>query len=211
MAESSKDRTSKGGTVKMKGFKDLNECGKVSHSNLKIYTKNGKYKLSGLNTCKKPCCPNCLPKLLLKQKKLIDQAIRYARDHNIKVSMWTINLPKNSETQSLMFMRSKLHSVISDFLRVSTRNSKDKPINKVLKKINLQTESVGYVYRNEISTDNKKFNPHVQLLDFRKNFLTSEQEESLTESLIEICVRNNIFISKKQSFKIRDVIIDFKP
>ena len=193
----------------MTGFKDLSECGRVSHSNLKIYQHNGKYKLSGLNTCKKPCCPNCLPKLLLKQKKLIDQAISYARVNNLATSMWTINLPKSSNT-SLMFMRSKLHSVISDFLRVSTRNSKDKPINKVLKKINLQTQSVGYVYRNEISTDNKKFNPHVQLLDFRKNFLTSEQEESLAESLIEICVRNKIFISKKQSFKVHDVIIDFK-
>ena len=194
----------------MKGFKDLNECGKVSHDKqLKLYCYNGKYKLSGLNSCKKPCCPRCLPKLLIKQKKLIDQAIEYAKANHLSVSMWTINLPKSNT--SLMFMRSKLHYVISDFLRVSTRNSKIKPINKILKKINLQTQSVGYIYRNEISTDNKKFNPHIQLLDFRKKFLSEEQEEQLTESLIDICERNKVFVSKKQSFKIRDVLIDFKP
>ena len=194
----------------MTGFKDLSECGKVSHSNLKLYQINGKYKLSGLNTCKKPCCPNCLPKLLLKQKKMISQAIQYAKANNLVTSMWTINLPKNSETQSLMFMRSHLHAVISDFLRVSTRNSKTKPVNKILKKINQNTGAIGYIYRNEISTSELKFNPHIQLLDFRKNFLSEEQEELLIETLIEICVRNNIFISTKQNYKVRDVIIDFK-
>lgn len=192
------------------GFKDLSECCKVSHDKqLKFYVKNGKYHLAGLNHCHKPCCPNCLPVLLLRQQKLINQAIEYAKNNDLKVSMWTINLPKSNT--SLMFMRSKLHFVISDFLRVSSRNSKIKPINKEMKEINIATGSIGYIYRNEIATNELRFNPHVQLLDFRKQFLTSEQEDQLTESLVEICKRNSVFVSKKQSFKVHDVIIDYKP
>lgn len=194
----------------MKGFKDLNECGKVGHQKLQLYQKNGKYGLIGLNTCKKPCCPRCLPKLLYKQQNLINQAISYAKKHNLKVSMWTINLPKNSVTQSLMFMRSKLNQVITDFLRVTTRSSKVHPINKTLKHINQVTGSVGYIYRNEISVRDNKFNPHIQLLDFRNQILTEEQKHQLTESLIQICERNQLFISKRQSFKVHEVILDFK-
>ena len=106
--------------------------------------------------------------MLLKQKKLINQAIQYAKNHDLKVSMWTINLPKQTR-QSLMFMRSHLHTVISDFLRISTRNSKTKPVNKILKKINQNTGAIGYIYRNEISTSELKFNPHIQLFFYQKN------------------------------------------
>ena len=192
----------------MTGFKDLQECGKVRHGEtLKLSHKNGKFYLVGLNSCKKPCCQNCLPKLLKKQEQAIFKAMQYAEENNLCVTMWTINLPK-SDT-SLMFQRIKLHEVISDFLRTSTRDNKLKPLNKVLKEINKNTCAVGYIYRNETNyTD--KFNAHVHLADFRKQALTESQQDALKESLIEICKRNGVFISAKQNYSVRDVILNFK-
>lgn len=61
------------------GWKDLNECCRVSHSKenqLKIYWHNGKFKMTGLNHCHKPICPNCLPILLYRQQLMINQAIQ---------------------------------------------------------------------------------------------------------------------------------------
>ena len=194
----------------MTGWKDLSECGKTRHGEtLKLKpTKNGRYSLIGINTCKKPICPNCLPRLLKKQEKFILQAVKYAKANDLKMTLWTINLPKN-QNQSLMFQRIKLHEVISDFLRTSTRNAKLQPANKVLKKINQLTNNVGYIYRNEVNfTDN--FNAHLHLADFRKQALTESQQDALKESLIEICKRNGVFISAKQNYSVRDVILNFK-
>ena len=192
-----------------KGFKDLSECCKVSHDKLKLYQHNGRYKMAGLNHCHKPICPNCLPILLFRQQSMINQAIEYCKEHDLKVSLWTLNLPR--QNQSLLFTRKKLHYVTTDFLRLTTRNSKERPINKVLKKINIATGSIGYVYRNEVSvTDTKKFNPQVHLLDIRKNSLTSEQMQMLKASLIEICKLNKVYFSKKQESKLNEVILDFK-
>ena len=108
-----------------------------------------------------------------------------------------------------MFQRSKLHQVVSDFLRVSTRDSKTKPINKILKEINKVSGSVGYIYRNETNFI-KNFNSHIHLADFREKSLTEVQKEELKNSLIEICKRNGVFISKKQSYSVRDVILNFR-
>lgn len=108
-------------------------------------------------------------------------------------------------------MRKKLHIVTTDFLRLTTRDSKTRPINKVLKQINQVTNSVGYIYRNEISTTiESKFNSQVHLLDIREKPLTSEQQQMLKESLIEICTKNKIYFSKRQEFKLNEVILDFK-
>ena len=194
----------------MKGWKDLQECGKVRHGEtLKLKPKkNGRFSLVGLNSCKKPCCPNCLPNLLRKQEKSIQKAIQYAKENNLQVTLWTINLPK-SENQSLMFQRIKLHQVISDFLRTSTRNSKEKPINKTLKEINENTGAVGYIYRNEVNYNNS-FNTHLHLADFRKKSLTEVQRENLKDSLLEVCQRNKVYISTKQSHSVKDVILNFK-
>ena len=192
------------------GWKDLNECGKTRHGEtLKLKpTKNGRYSLIGVNTCKKPVCPNCLKILLKKQEKSIFQAMQYAEENNLCVSLWTINLPKQ-EGQSLMFQRIKLHNVVSDFLRTSTRNSELQPANKVLKKINQLTNNVGYVYRNEVSYT-KNFNPHLHLIDFREVPLNEEQQEELKESLLQICDRHKVFISKKQSYSVKDVMLNFR-
>lgn len=192
------------------GWKDLQECGKTRHGEtLKLkQRKNGRYSLVGINTCKKPICPNCLKILLKKQEKSIFQAMQYAKENNLCVTMWTINLPKN-QNQSLMFQRIKLHQVISDFLRTSTRNAKLQPANKVLKEINKNTCAVGYVYRNETNF-NERFNPHIHLADFRKQALTTEQQDALKESLIEICKRNGVFISIRQSYSAKDVMLNFK-
>ena len=193
------------------GWKDLSECGKTRHGEtLKLKpTKNGRYSLIGINTCKKPCCPNCLKILLKKQEKSIFQAMRYAKEHNLQMTLWTVNLPK-SDKQSLMFQRIKLHEVISDFLRTSTRDTKTKPANKVLKEINKMTDAIGYVYRNEVTCNNERFNPHLHLIDFRKQALTTEQQEELKESLLQICDRHKVFISKKQSYSAKDVMLNFK-
>ena len=192
-----------------KGFKDLSECCKVGHDKLKLYQHNGKYKMTGLNHCHKPCCVHCLPILLYRQQMLINQAVEYCKDHDLKVSLWTLNLPR--QNQSLLFTRKKLHYVTTDFLRLTTRNSKERPINKVLKKINQITGSVGYIYRNEVSTTvESKFNPQMHLLDIRKNSLTSEQMQMLKASLIEICKKNKVYFSKKQESKLDEVILDFK-
>ena len=195
----------------MTGWKDLSECGKTRHGEtLKLKpTKNGKYSLVGINTCKKPCCPNCLKILLKKQEKSIFQAMQYAQENNLCVSMWTVNLPK-SDKQSLMLQRIKLHQVISDFLRTSTRNAKLQPSNKVLKQINKISGSIGYIYRNEVTCNNERFNPHLHLIDFRKQALTTEQQDALKESLLQICDRHKIFISKKQSYFVKDVILNFR-
>ena len=193
----------------MTGWKDLQECGKVRHGEtLKLSHKNGKFYLVGLNSCKKPCCQNCLPKLLKKQEKAIFQAVEYAEEHNLKMTLWTINLPKN-QNQSIMFQRIKLHNVISDFLRTSTRDNKLKPLNKVLKEINKMTDAIGYVYRNEVNF-NDNFNAHVHIADFRKIPLTEVQKEKLKSSLISICERNGVFISAKQSYSAKDVMLNFK-
>ena len=193
----------------MTGFKDLQECGRVRHGEILQLKqrRNGKYSLIGINTCKKPICPNCLKILLKKQEKSIFQAMQYAQENNLCVTMWTINLPKN-QNQSLMLQRIKLHEVISDFLRTSTRDSKTKPVNKILREIN-KNSAVGYIYRNEVSYC-ERFNPHIHLADFRKISLTEVQKDALKESLIEICKRNGVFISVKQSYSVRDVILNFK-
>lgn len=193
----------------MTGWKDLSECDKTRHGEtLKLKPKkNGGYSLIGINTCKKPCCPNCLKILLRKQEKSIQKAIQYARENNLQVTLWTFNLPKNN--QNLMFQRIKLHNVISDFLRTSTRNSKEKPINKVLKEINKVSGSVGYIYRNETNFI-KNFNPHIHLADFREKSLTEVQQNELKESLLKICERNGVFISKKQSYSVKDIILNFR-
>lgn len=193
------------------GWKDLNECCRVGHdknNQLKIYQKNGKFKMTGLNHCHKPCCPNCLPILLYKQQLLINQAIQYCKEHDLKVSLWTLNLPR--QNQSLLLLRKKLHYVTTDFLRTSTR-SKEKPINKILKKINQDTNSVGYIYRNEISTTiESKFNPQVHLLDIRENFLNTEQQQELKQSLFDACTKNKIYFSKRQESKLNEVMLDFR-
>ena len=193
----------------MTGFKDLQECGRVRHGEILQLKqrRNGKYSLIGINTCKKPICPNCLKILLKKQEKSIFQAMQYAQENNLCVTMWTINLPKN-QNQSLMLQRIKLHEVISDFLRTSTRDSKTKPVNKILREIN-KNSAVGYIYRNEVNfTDN--FNAHVHLADFRKIPLTEVQKEELKSSLISICERNGVFISKKQSYSVKNVMLNFR-
>jgi len=192
----------------MTGWKDLSECGKTRHGEqLRLKpTKNGRYSLIGINTCKKPICPNCLPRLLKKQEQAIFKAVEYAKANDLKMTLWTINLPK-SDT-SLMFQRIKLHNVISDFLRTSTRDSKTKPVNKILREIN-KNSAVGYIYRNEINF-NDNFNAHVHLADFRKQALTESQQDALKESLIEICKRNGVFISIRQSYSVKDVVLNFK-
>ena len=184
--------------VYVKGRKDFLCCRKSQfyRPELVILNSGRFYVDRGLSTCKRILyCAECNKAYLYKKSLLMKKVEDFIQKEKLAPTMITLTLP-HKVTDKLADLRAKLDKAIRNFL--SAR------INKLVKKINQNVGSEGYIYRNDITyNEDSGWNPHTHIVQLNKISYSENQKNELIDEFARQLEQAGLYLNRFDKLKLQ--------
>ena len=184
--------------VYVKGRRDFLCCRKSQfyRPELVILSSGRFYIDRGVTTCKRILfCAECNRAYLYKKKLLLTKVEDYIQKENLAPTMITLTIPHKA-TDSLVDLRTKLDKATRGFLSVRT--------NKLIGKINQSVDSIGYVYRNDITySEDSGWHPHCHVVMLNKISYSENQKNQFIDEFVRQLENSGFYLNRSDKLKLQ--------
>lgn len=183
--------------VYLQGYKDFFSCHNSYYKRPElVILTGGCHYIDGLVTCNKLYCSHFVKSYLFKASKDMAKVNDFIRKEKLRPTLLTLTLP-HKVTDSLKYLKVALDKATRNFLAESK--------NKLVKEINKDVGSEGYVLRNEVTYTGNGWNTHCHVLnlnhvgysEIQKDLLVDEFTRQLEDSGFHFSRLDKYNIEKK--------------
>lgn len=180
--------------VYLQGYKDFFSCHSSYYKRPElVILTGGCHYIDGLVTCNKQYCSHFAKSYLFKASQDMAKVNEFIRKEKLRPTMLTLTLPHKA-TDNLKYLKITLDKATRNFLAESR--------NKLMKKINKDVGSEGYVLRNEITFTDNGWNCHCHVLNLNKDNYSEEQKNLLVDEFARQLENSGFYFSRLDKYNI---------
>lgn len=179
----------------LKSYNNFMTCQKSCYKKPELVVlSNGRHYIDGLDSCKCGYCYHCVKVYLYKASLEMVKVKDFIQKEKLRSAMVTLTIT-HKVTDKLKGLRLTLDKATRGFLAESR--------NKLVKKINKDVGSEGYVLRNEISWDESNgWNPHCHILLLNKLDYSESQKNQLVDNFVHQLEDSGFYFSRLDRYNI---------
>lgn len=182
--------------IYLQGYKDFFSCHSSYYKRPElVILTGGCHYIDGLVTCNKQYCSHFVKSYLFKASQDMAKVNEFIRREKLRPTMLTLTLPHKA-TDSLKNLKITLDKATRNFLAESR--------NKLMKKINKDVGSEGYVLRNEITFTDNGWNCHCHVLNLNKDNYSEEQKDLLVNEFARQLENSGFYFSRLDRYNIKN-------
>lgn len=183
--------------VYFKGRHDFMCCRKSYYKKPElVILANGTFYIDGLTTCKKPFfCAECHKAYLYKSKLDVAKAEEFIQSRKLNPTMLTLHV-LHKPADNLKLLRLILHRATGGLLAESK--------NKLIKRINKDTGSEGYILRNDITLTPNGWNPHVHIINLQKVNFSAKDKDLLVDEYVHQLESSGLYLSRLDKYYVEN-------
>ena len=183
------------GNVYFRGRHDFMCCRKSYYKRPElVILADGTFYVDGLTTCKKPLyCSECHRAYLYKARLELDRVREFIQKEELCPTMLTLHVPHKS-ADNLKSLRQILHKATCGLLAESK--------NKLIKRVNKDTGSGGYVLRNDVTLTPNGWNPHCHVFNLQKVNFSARDKDLLVDEYVHQLENSGLYLSRLDKYHI---------